>query len=95
MKVLQLHLIVVQQSSKKLVDGGGESPLMEVSEGHDVAVGWRRRVLITGQPPILGGGPRTKKTTAYKALQALEGDVRVAPQTHWKMGMGGCKLNGG
>ena len=38
-KVLQLHIVVIQQPPKKLVGGGGESPLMEVSEGHDVAVG--------------------------------------------------------
>ena len=53
---------------------GGESPLMEVSEGHDVAFGRRRRVFIAGQPP-LGGSPRSKKATVNEALQALEGDI--------------------
>ena len=31
-KVLQLYLVAVQQPLNKLVGGGGESPLMEVSE---------------------------------------------------------------
>ena len=35
-KVLQLHLVVIQQPSKELVGRYGESPLMEVSEGHDI-----------------------------------------------------------
>ena len=55
-KVLQLHLVVMQQPPKELVGGGGESPLMEVSEGHDVAIRRRQCVLIAGQPPLLGGG---------------------------------------
>ena len=38
-KVLQLHLVVMQQPPKELMGGGGESPLVEVSEGHDVAIG--------------------------------------------------------
>ena len=37
-KMLQLHLVVVQQSPKKLMGRGGESPLVEVSEGHDVSL---------------------------------------------------------
>ena len=66
--------------------GGGESPLVEVTEGHDIAVGWRRRILIAGQLPLLGGGPRTEKTMVDESLQVLEGDIRAAPQIHWKMG---------
>ena len=77
--MLQLYLVVVQQSPKKLVGGGGESPLVEVSEGHDVVVGRRRCVLIAGQPPYLSGSPRAKKTTVNEALYALEGDIRVEP----------------
>ena len=38
-KVLQLHLVVIQQPSKELVGRYGESPLMEVSEGHDIPFG--------------------------------------------------------
>ena len=37
-KVLQLYLIVVQQSPKELVGRGGESPLVEVSEGYDIPI---------------------------------------------------------
>ena len=73
--------------------GGGESLLMEVSEGHDIAVGRRRRILIVGQPPFLGGSPRAKKTTANEAFQALDGDIRAAPRLHWGIGVGGCKFN--
>ena len=68
---------------KETYGWGGESSLVEVSEGHDVAVGRRRRVLIVGQPPLLSGGPRAKETTTNKALQSLEGDIRTAPRLHW------------
>ena len=81
-KVLQLYLVVVQQSPNKLVGGGGESPLMEVSEGHNVAFGQRQRVLIAGQSLLLSGGPRAKKAMVNKALQALEGDIGSTPRLH-------------
>ena len=68
---------------------------MEVHERDDVTVGWRRHVLLAGQPPLLDGGPCAEKTTVDKALHALEGDIRAAPWLHWKMGVGGCKLDGG
>ena len=29
-----------------------------------------------------------------EALHALEDDVRAAPRIHWKMGVGGCELDG-
>ena len=81
-KVLQLYLVVLQQPPNELVGGGGESLLVEVSEVHDVAIGQRRHVLLTGQQPPLDRGLRTEKTTVDKALQALDGDVRAAPQIH-------------
>ena len=68
---------------------------MEVSEGHDIAIGGRRCVLITGQPPLLDGSPRAKKTTTNEALQAMEGDVGVAPWLHWRIGVGGCEFDDG
>ena len=37
-KVVQLYLVVVQQPPNELVGGGGESPLVKVSEGHDIAI---------------------------------------------------------
>ena len=37
-KVLQLHIVVILQPPKELVGEGGESSLVEVSEGHDVAI---------------------------------------------------------
>jgi len=39
-----------------------------VSEGHDVALGWQRRVLVAEQPPLLGIGPHAKKATVNEAL---------------------------
>ena len=85
---MQLHIVVMQQPPKELVGGGSESPLMEVSEGHNVAFRRRWRILIAGQPPLLGGGPRTKKATMIKALQALEGDIGSAPWLHGTIGRG-------
>ena len=38
-KVLQLHLVVIQQPLKELVGRYGESPLMKASEGHHIAFG--------------------------------------------------------
>ena len=67
-KVLQLHIVVIQQPLKELVGWSGESPLVEVSEGHEIAVGRPRRVLIAGQPPLLGGSPYTKKAASNEAL---------------------------
>ena len=55
---------------------------MKVREGHNVAIERRWHVLIVGQPPLLGDGPRAKKATVNKALQALEGDIRSAPWLH-------------
>ena len=83
-EVLQLHIVVIQQPPKELVGGGGKSPLMKVGEGHNLAIEWRQCVLIVGQPTLLGGGPRAKKTMV-KALQELEGDIGAAPWLHWRI----------
>ena len=85
----------MQQSLKKLMGGGGESLLVEVSKGYDIAIRRRWQILIVGQPPLLSGSSRAKKTTANEALQALGGDVRATRWLHWKMGVGGCELDGG
>ena len=60
----------------------GESSLMEESKGHDVSFGRRWLVLITGQPPLLDGGPRAEKAATKEALQALKGDIGSAPRLH-------------
>ena len=67
-KVLQLHLVVIQQPPKELVGGGGEFSLVKASEGHNVAFGQRRHVLIAGQLPLLSGSPRIEKALANEAL---------------------------
>ena len=74
---------------------GHEPTLMEVGERHHIAIGWRRHILLTKQQPLLGRGPHVEKTVMDKALHALQGNVRVAPQIHWKMGVGGWELDGG
>ena len=66
---------------------------MEARERDDVAIGRRRHVLLARQPPLLGGGPCAEKTTTDESLQALEGDIRMAPRLHWKIGVGGCELD--
>ena len=82
--MLQLNLVVVQQPPEKFVSRGRKPPLMEVHERDDVAIGRRWHVLLAGQSPLLGDGPRVEKTAADKALHALEGDIKKA--LHWKMG---------
>ena len=67
-KVLQFHLIVVQQSPKELMGGHGESLLVEVSERHDVPFERLRLILFTRQPPLFGGGQWAKKASADEAL---------------------------
>jgi len=67
-EVLQFHLIVIQQSQEKLMGRHGESPLVEVSERHDVPFGRLRLVVFTGKPPLLGGGQRAKEASADKAI---------------------------
>ena len=79
---MQFYLIVVQQSLEKLMGGHGESPLVEVSERHDVPFRRLRLILFTGQPPFLGGGQRVKEASMDEALQALRGEVGFVPRVH-------------
>ena len=81
-KVLQLHLVVIQQPPKELVSRYGESLIVEVSEGHDIRFRRRWLVLVIGQLPLLGGSQRAKEATANEALQVLRGDVGSAPRLH-------------
>ena len=81
-KVLQFHLIVVQQSPEKWMGRHGESPLMEVSERHDVPFGRLWLILFTGQPPLLDGCQWAKEASADEALQVPSGDVGFVPRVH-------------
>ena len=46
-KMLQLHLIIIQQSPKKSMRGYRKSLLMEDGERNDIPFGWRRLTLVT------------------------------------------------
>jgi len=60
----------------------GKSPLVEVSERHDVPFRRLWLMLFTGQPPLLDGGQRAKEASADEALQAPSGDVGFVPRVH-------------
>jgi len=81
-KVLQLHLVVLQQPLKELMSGHGESSLVEESKGHDIPFGRRWLILITRQLPLLNDGQRVKEATVDEALQALSGNAGSAPRLH-------------
>ena len=66
--MLQLYQVVIQQPPKEWVSRYGESPLMEVGERHDIPFERRWFVLITRQPPLLGGSQRAKEAMANEAL---------------------------
>ena len=81
-KVLQLHLVVIQQLSKELMSRYGESPLVEVSEGHDIPFGRRRLILITRQQPPLSSGRWAEEAAVDEALQTSRGNAGSARQLH-------------
>ena len=66
--MLQLHLIIIQQSSKESMCGYGKSPLMEDSKGDDIPFGRRWLILLTRQQPLLDGRLWAEKATTDKAL---------------------------
>ena len=76
-QVLQLDLIVVQQTSEEWVGRNHESTLMEEREGDDVAIGWCRHIIATGHEPLHHIGPPAKKTTLDEALHVHVGDIGV------------------
>ena len=78
-QVLQLDLVVVQQPLEEWLGRNHESTLMEGREGHDVAIGRRRRILATGHEPLRHVGPPTEKTALDEGLYARVGDVKAIP----------------
>ena len=78
-QVLQLDLVVVQQSSKEWVGRNRESTLMEGREGHDVVVGQRRYLLMTEHEPLHHLGSPTEKTTLDEAIHVRVGDIGAIP----------------
>ena len=80
--MLQLDLIVVQQTLEEQVGRNYESTLMEECKGDDVAVGWRQRILTTGHKPLHRIGPLAEKTTLDEALHARMGNIEVVPRIH-------------
>ena len=81
-QMLQLNLVVVQQSPKERMGRNHESALMEGHERHDVAVGRCRHLLMTGYEALHRVGPPMEKATLDKALHACVGDVRAIPRLH-------------
>ena len=78
-QVLQLDLVVVQQSSKEWVGRNHKSALVEGHEGHDVAIERRQRLLTTGHEPLHRLSSPMEKTTLDEALYAYVGDVGAIP----------------
>jgi len=77
--VLQLNLIVVQQTLEKWVGRNHESVLVEGHKGDDVAIGGRRRILTAGHKPLHLIGPLAEKTTLDEALHARMGNIGAIP----------------
>ena len=78
-QVLQLNLIVVQQTSEEWVGSNHESMLMEGRKGDDVAIGRHRRILTARNKPLYCISPPMEKTTLDEALQAHMGNIGVVP----------------
>ena len=79
LQVMQLNLIVVQQTLKEWVERNHESALMEGRKGDDVAVGRRQWILTTRHKPLHRIGPPTEKTTLDEALHVRMGNIRAVP----------------
>ena len=82
--MLQLNLVVVQQSPKERMGRNHESALMEGRKGHDVAIGRRQCILMTGHEPLHHVGPPIEKIVLDEALHACVSDVRAVPGLHGK-----------
>ena len=78
-QMLQLNLVVVQQSSEERMGRNRESVLVDGREGHGVAIGRRRRLLATGHKPLYRVGPPAEKTALDEALYACVGDIGAIP----------------
>ena len=94
-QVLQLDLIVVQQTLEEWVGRNREFTLMEEHEEDDVAIGQRRCILMARHKPLHRIGPPTKKTMLDEALHACMGNIRAIPRIHggwrWRWRSGGYK----
>jgi len=78
-QVLQLDLIVVQQTLEERVGRNHESVLVEGHEGDDIAIGRRQCILTVGHKPLHHIGPPMEETMLDKALQARMGNIGVVP----------------
>ena len=81
-KMLQLHLVIIQQPPKDSMRGNSKSPLMEDSKRYDIPFGRRRCLLLTRQQPLRDGKLRAEKAMADKALQTPRGNAGSTPQLH-------------
>jgi len=78
-KMLQLHLVIIQQPPKKSMHGYGKSPLMKDGKRHDVPFERRWLTLITGQQPLPDGGQWAEEATVDEALQTPRDNAVSAP----------------
>ena len=77
--MLQLNLVVVQQSLEEQMGRNHESTLVEGCEEHDIAIGRCRHILATMHEPLHHVGPPVEKTALDKALHACVGDIEAIP----------------
>ena len=88
-RMLQLHLVVVQQPPEERMGGCREASLVDVHERDDVPR-WRLRLRFAGgDDPLLRCGERAQESFGHKAIQASGGHVRALPERHGFFFFGG------
>ena len=81
-QVLQLDLIMVQQTLEEWVRRNCESTLVEEREGDNVAIRRRRCLLAAGHKPLHCIGPPMEKTMLDEALHVHIGNIGAMPRIH-------------
>jgi len=94
-QMLQLNLIVLQQSLEEEMGRNHESTLVEGHKGHDVAIGQRWCILATGHQSLHRASPPVEKTTLDESLHAHIGDIGAVARLHGKQGWRNKNFAGG
>ncbi|KAK8448167.1 hypothetical protein SEVIR_8G238775v4 [Setaria viridis] len=81
-EVLELEPVVVKKPAEEAAWRGGESPLVEVGEGDDVAGGRRRNLLRPRQQPLVRRRLLAKEPLPHQALGAVGSEVGDSPGSH-------------